>query len=229
MVKASQVLEGAHSAMMNGLSQEDHLRMIETAGEMENLIVAKRNTPVCQECGTTETPEWRNGARGPRTLCNACGLRYAKKVREAKRRKKKKKTRESVSNTTAASPVEGSGATQPTQQHEDMVIAGRTRKRRGRGRRKSSFSKSKGKDIAEDEGEGEEVEEEEEGDEDHNDEQTSQDDELKRRQFEVLRQRVEPCAITDEEEEEPCERTEQRSVQTTNNNSSKGAIDFLLN
>ncbi|KAJ1961124.1 hypothetical protein H4R35_007484, partial [Dimargaris xerosporica] len=26
----------------------------------------------------TETPEWRKGPNGPRTLCNACGLIYAK-------------------------------------------------------------------------------------------------------------------------------------------------------
>ena len=26
----------------------------------------------CLGCGTTETPEWRRGPMGPRTLCNAC-------------------------------------------------------------------------------------------------------------------------------------------------------------
>lgn len=29
----------------------------------------------CHSCGTTETPEWRRGPDGARTLCNACGLR----------------------------------------------------------------------------------------------------------------------------------------------------------
>ncbi|KAI3651800.1 hypothetical protein MP228_003103 [Amoeboaphelidium protococcarum] len=32
----------------------------------------------CQSCHATETPEWRKGPLGPRTLCNACGLIYAK-------------------------------------------------------------------------------------------------------------------------------------------------------
>ncbi|KAI8841715.1 hypothetical protein BC829DRAFT_451949 [Chytridium lagenaria] len=32
----------------------------------------------CQSCQTTETPEWRRGPHGRRTLCNACGLIYAK-------------------------------------------------------------------------------------------------------------------------------------------------------
>ena len=32
----------------------------------------------CRQCGSTATPEWRRGPEGPRTLCNACGLRYLK-------------------------------------------------------------------------------------------------------------------------------------------------------
>ncbi|CBQ69635.1 conserved hypothetical protein [Sporisorium reilianum SRZ2] len=36
----------------------------------------------CQACGTGETPEWRRGPDGARTLCNACGLHYAKLVRK---------------------------------------------------------------------------------------------------------------------------------------------------
>lgn len=31
----------------------------------------KRSTK-CLGCGATETPEWRRGPMGPRTLCNAC-------------------------------------------------------------------------------------------------------------------------------------------------------------
>ncbi|KAI9351844.1 PAS domain-containing protein [Pilaira anomala] len=34
---------------------------------------------VCADCGTTASPEWRKGPHGPKTLCNACGLRWAKK------------------------------------------------------------------------------------------------------------------------------------------------------
>jgi len=37
---------------------------------------------VCTDCGSTESPEWRKGPAGPKTLCNACGLRWAKKVRK---------------------------------------------------------------------------------------------------------------------------------------------------
>lgn len=33
---------------------------------------------VCVTCGRTDSPEWRKGPQGPKTLCNACGLRWAK-------------------------------------------------------------------------------------------------------------------------------------------------------
>jgi len=34
---------------------------------------------MCTDCGTLDSPEWRKGPNGPKTLCNACGLRWAKK------------------------------------------------------------------------------------------------------------------------------------------------------
>lgn len=34
---------------------------------------------VCTDCGTLDSPEWRKGPSGPKTLCNACGLRWTKK------------------------------------------------------------------------------------------------------------------------------------------------------
>lgn len=42
------------------------------------------DTHVCTDCGTVESPEWRKGPQGPKTLCNACGLRYAKQSRKSK-------------------------------------------------------------------------------------------------------------------------------------------------
>ncbi|KAL6976923.1 hypothetical protein U1Q18_025710 [Sarracenia purpurea var. burkii] len=30
----------------------------------------------CLHCATHKTPQWRIGPKGPKTLCNACGLRY---------------------------------------------------------------------------------------------------------------------------------------------------------
>ena len=37
---------------------------------------------VCTDCGTLDSPEWRKGPNGPKTLCNACGLRWAKKEKK---------------------------------------------------------------------------------------------------------------------------------------------------
>ncbi|RDB26357.1 hypothetical protein Hypma_006747 [Hypsizygus marmoreus] len=36
----------------------------------------------CHSCNIRETPEWRRGPDGARTLCNACGLHYAKLQRK---------------------------------------------------------------------------------------------------------------------------------------------------
>ncbi|KAI7862079.1 hypothetical protein BDF14DRAFT_1886457 [Spinellus fusiger] len=34
----------------------------------------------CESCNTDSSPEWRRGPSGHKTLCNACGLRYARSV-----------------------------------------------------------------------------------------------------------------------------------------------------
>ncbi|TDL24954.1 hypothetical protein BD410DRAFT_766588 [Rickenella mellea] len=43
---------------------------------------ATDNQYVCVTCGRTDSPEWRKGPLGPKTLCNACGLRWSKKSRK---------------------------------------------------------------------------------------------------------------------------------------------------
>lgn len=41
----------------------------------------------CHLCGTVKTGQWRRGPAGPRTLCNACGLDWSKKLKlEASKR-----------------------------------------------------------------------------------------------------------------------------------------------
>ncbi|KAG2482200.1 hypothetical protein HYH03_018846 [Edaphochlamys debaryana] len=37
----------------------------------------------CVECGATSTPQWREGPAGPKTLCNACGVRYVRSMKAA--------------------------------------------------------------------------------------------------------------------------------------------------
>lgn len=36
----------------------------------------------CQHCQSHYTSQWRTGPAGPSTLCNACGIRYARQVRQ---------------------------------------------------------------------------------------------------------------------------------------------------
>ncbi|KAJ3094568.1 hypothetical protein HDU97_007898 [Phlyctochytrium planicorne] len=54
-------------------------------GPKEDLVMAwrerkkrKASLQKCTSCQSSDTPEWRRGPAGPRTLCNACGLIYAK-------------------------------------------------------------------------------------------------------------------------------------------------------
>jgi hypothetical protein len=56
----------------------------------------------CADCGTTKTPLWRGGPAGPKSLCNACGIRSRKKRRALlglsnKEERKSKKTSTSSS------------------------------------------------------------------------------------------------------------------------------------
>ncbi|KAM0904982.1 hypothetical protein ACQ4PT_017670 [Festuca glaucescens] len=44
---------------------------------------ASGNPKACTDCYATKTPLWRGGPEGPKSLCNACGIRYRKKRREA--------------------------------------------------------------------------------------------------------------------------------------------------
>ncbi|KAJ4831434.1 hypothetical protein Tsubulata_037047 [Turnera subulata] len=67
--KGGQVLsssenEGWSSAVVRN---EKGLQQQETA--------AKRRR--CTHCQTDQTPQWRRGPHGPKSLCNACGVRYA--------------------------------------------------------------------------------------------------------------------------------------------------------
>ena len=50
----------------------------ENAGKLKKKVKVA-DEYVCADCGTLDSPEWRKGPRGPKTLCNACGLRWAKK------------------------------------------------------------------------------------------------------------------------------------------------------
>nr|XP_043622687.1 GATA transcription factor 16-like [Erigeron canadensis] len=64
------------------------------ADDQETLSQSNRSTPptincsskqtkCCTGCNTTKTPLWRGGPAGPKSLCNACGIKYNKKRRKS--------------------------------------------------------------------------------------------------------------------------------------------------
>ncbi|KAI3792148.1 hypothetical protein L2E82_06018 [Cichorium intybus] len=58
----------------------------------------------CADCGTTKTPLWRGGPAGPKSLCNACGIRSRKKRRALLGMpKEEKKPKKSIMAATSAS------------------------------------------------------------------------------------------------------------------------------
>ena len=52
-----------------------------TNGNLNTELSAKPEI-TCQHCCSQETPEWRRGPEGSRTLCNACGLFYSKLIKK---------------------------------------------------------------------------------------------------------------------------------------------------
>ncbi|XP_044978729.1 GATA transcription factor 16-like [Hordeum vulgare subsp. vulgare] len=75
----------------------------------------------CADCNTTKTPLWRGGPNGPKSLCNACGIRYRKRRRvamgldpEAKRKPKRDDAINSAAAAAEASTQQQEEVTKPT-------------------------------------------------------------------------------------------------------------------
>jgi hypothetical protein len=54
-------------------------------------VYSSRRNLHCHMCGVTETPEWRRGPAGDHTLCNACGLHYAKSLKKQRKEQNSRK------------------------------------------------------------------------------------------------------------------------------------------
>ncbi|CAN4104687.1 unnamed protein product [Withania somnifera] len=66
-------------------------------------VSSETNQKTCADCGTTKTPLWRGGPAGPKSLCNACGIRSRKKRRALlglnnEDKKSKKSSNKSIGN-----------------------------------------------------------------------------------------------------------------------------------
>jgi hypothetical protein len=76
-------------------SEMEALRLKRAQSSNVTVLSRKRvraSPGTCQSCGATETPEWRRGPEGPRTLCNACGLHFAKVVKKRKAEEERQTT-----------------------------------------------------------------------------------------------------------------------------------------
>jgi len=51
----------------------------------------------CRSCGETSTCEWRRGPDGFKSLCNACGIHFAKVVRREQKLDEEYAPRQSLS------------------------------------------------------------------------------------------------------------------------------------
>ncbi|KAI7756476.1 hypothetical protein M8C21_031038 [Ambrosia artemisiifolia] len=62
---------------------------------------------LCFDCKTSTTPLWRSGPAGPKSLCNACGIRFRKKKGvSGSTDKKKEKPHTSPSPSTSSSATD---------------------------------------------------------------------------------------------------------------------------
>ncbi|KNB16877.1 hypothetical protein FOXG_14899 [Fusarium oxysporum f. sp. lycopersici 4287] len=70
--------KGEHHALIYGHAMQPSFGMTEIKKRRARAARPGR----CHGCNRTNTPEWRRGPGGARTLCNACGLHYAKLERK---------------------------------------------------------------------------------------------------------------------------------------------------
>ncbi|KAH7109394.1 hypothetical protein B0J13DRAFT_516959 [Dactylonectria estremocensis] len=72
--KMKNLYEEAHDVPMYGDAMKPKYDMTEVKTRWSRAVPLDK----CHRCNRIDTPEWRRGPDGARTLCNACGLRYAK-------------------------------------------------------------------------------------------------------------------------------------------------------
>jgi hypothetical protein len=61
--------------MIGDLGIPFSLKTRAAAAQKKRVKKNKKKDYLCMMCSTSESPEWRNGPKGPKTLCNSCGCR----------------------------------------------------------------------------------------------------------------------------------------------------------
>ncbi|KAG2202196.1 hypothetical protein INT47_002115 [Mucor saturninus] len=78
MIGMDQIMDHSVSTSTTENMPQRSLTPEPRAGKKKRLNPSAEVAKVCTDCGITEAPEWRRGPNGPKTLCNACGLRWSK-------------------------------------------------------------------------------------------------------------------------------------------------------
>ncbi|CAG8526995.1 7673_t:CDS:10, partial [Ambispora gerdemannii] len=69
-----------HQMRLTNKKLREELEAIKHSKKKRKKRSASSSNKVCAHCQRKDSPEWRKGPGGPKSLCNACGLRYAKQV-----------------------------------------------------------------------------------------------------------------------------------------------------
>ncbi|KAL8100418.1 GATA transcription factor 15-like [Apium graveolens] len=72
----------------------------------------------CADCGTTKTPLWRGGPAGPKSLCNACGIRSRKRRRALLGLSNKEEKKPKKNNNSNTSTVTSDGSSSNNSEEE---------------------------------------------------------------------------------------------------------------
>ncbi|KAL3844187.1 hypothetical protein ACJIZ3_001590 [Penstemon smallii] len=64
-------------SMSSSTSESDiGMKSVKHAPKKKEVVESGGEGRKCLHCATDKTPQWRTGPMGPKTLCNACGVRY---------------------------------------------------------------------------------------------------------------------------------------------------------
>lgn len=67
-----QLISPTSSSLESKKKKKTKAPLLAAPGDHNTLVLVKK----CMHCEATKTPQWRSGPEGPKTLCNACGVRY---------------------------------------------------------------------------------------------------------------------------------------------------------
>lgn len=65
----------------------DESGVLQKLSNDEDNVPSNQHQPLlsCCQCGASQTPQWREGPLGPKTLCNACGVKYYRMTRKSRK------------------------------------------------------------------------------------------------------------------------------------------------